>query len=348
MGTQDIIPDFARDVSLSNCLRQSSNAIWPITKPTKKGNSSCKNWRNSAWKHMRTPRSTNPKEGVSSRLESALVQFMLKAHCRWDVPFVITNVFPHGVVELKDKATNNTFQVNGHQLKIFHEGPPPTVSKVESISLTELAISDGAPGTKPHNLLYVDFVSIFARVVPTLPTQEYLGPQEAPWPKRSCPCQASPFSADPSFSAQVNPEALVNILLAVIFYTSATKSPIYIQPTIATKIALSMSRPSQGVTPLALTQGANLILVVIIEGQETTTSRVVEEASTGDWACVSKKRPRLALRNKAEELADMADDLTKYLDLKECLEEKVIAFVAKISLTTNWWTPAPRLLPIEY
>ncbi|RDY05531.1 hypothetical protein CR513_10621, partial [Mucuna pruriens] len=28
-----------------------------------------------------------------------------------------------GVVELKDEHTNNTFQVNGHQIKLYHEGP---------------------------------------------------------------------------------------------------------------------------------------------------------------------------------------------------------------------------------
>ncbi|RDX78078.1 Pol polyprotein, partial [Mucuna pruriens] len=44
-----------------------------------------------------------------------------KLHSRWDGPFVITNVFPYGAIELKDEHTNNTFQVNGHQIKPFHE-----------------------------------------------------------------------------------------------------------------------------------------------------------------------------------------------------------------------------------
>ncbi|RDY10366.1 hypothetical protein CR513_05119, partial [Mucuna pruriens] len=52
-----------------------------------------------------------------------------------DGPFVITNVFPYGAIELKDKTTNNTFQVNGNQLKIFHEGLVSTVGEMESISL---------------------------------------------------------------------------------------------------------------------------------------------------------------------------------------------------------------------
>ncbi|RDX66673.1 hypothetical protein CR513_54539, partial [Mucuna pruriens] len=41
------------------------------------------------------------KEGVSSQPES-------KLRSRWDRPFVITNVFPYGAVELKDENTNNT------------------------------------------------------------------------------------------------------------------------------------------------------------------------------------------------------------------------------------------------
>ncbi|RDX69700.1 Pro-Pol polyprotein, partial [Mucuna pruriens] len=61
---------------------------------------------------------------------------------KWDGPFVITDVFPYGVVELKDEHTNNTFQVNGHQIKLFREGPAPTMGKIETISLMELAPSD--------------------------------------------------------------------------------------------------------------------------------------------------------------------------------------------------------------
>ncbi|RDY05961.1 hypothetical protein CR513_10138, partial [Mucuna pruriens] len=32
-----------------------------------------------------------------------------KLHSKWDGPFVITNVFPYDVLELKDENTNNTF-----------------------------------------------------------------------------------------------------------------------------------------------------------------------------------------------------------------------------------------------
>ncbi|RDX97371.1 hypothetical protein CR513_19868, partial [Mucuna pruriens] len=46
---------------------------------------------------------------------------------RWDGPFVITNIFPYGAVQLKDEQSNNTFQVNGHQIKPFYEGPAPII-----------------------------------------------------------------------------------------------------------------------------------------------------------------------------------------------------------------------------
>ncbi|RDY12865.1 hypothetical protein CR513_02292, partial [Mucuna pruriens] len=35
-------------------------------------------------------------------------------------------------VELKDENTNNTFQVNGHQIKLLHEGPVPPMVEMES------------------------------------------------------------------------------------------------------------------------------------------------------------------------------------------------------------------------
>ncbi|RDY10225.1 hypothetical protein CR513_05294, partial [Mucuna pruriens] len=68
-----------------------------------------------------------------------------KLRSRWDGPFVITNVFPYGVVELKDETTNNTFQVNGHQLKIFNEGPVSIVGELESISLIEPTMPEDTP-----------------------------------------------------------------------------------------------------------------------------------------------------------------------------------------------------------
>ncbi|RDX98376.1 hypothetical protein CR513_18719, partial [Mucuna pruriens] len=66
-----------------------------------------------------------------------------KLRSKWDGPFVIINIFPHGVVQLKNEHTNSTFQVNGHQIKPFHEGPVPTTNDMEFISLVEPALPNG-------------------------------------------------------------------------------------------------------------------------------------------------------------------------------------------------------------
>ncbi|RDX69452.1 hypothetical protein CR513_51443, partial [Mucuna pruriens] len=72
---------------------------------------------NSAWKHTRIPgftsrKSRNSMTNRSCRKNSELAR-------KWDGPFVITNVFPYGAVELKDEHTNNTFQVNGPKNQTF-------------------------------------------------------------------------------------------------------------------------------------------------------------------------------------------------------------------------------------
>ncbi|RDX85423.1 hypothetical protein CR513_33390, partial [Mucuna pruriens] len=46
-----------------------------------------------------------------------------KLRSRWDDPFVITNMFSYGAVELRGEANNRNFKVNGHQIKPYHEGP---------------------------------------------------------------------------------------------------------------------------------------------------------------------------------------------------------------------------------
>ncbi|RDY09610.1 hypothetical protein CR513_05998, partial [Mucuna pruriens] len=66
-----------------------------------------------------------------------------KLRSRWDGPFVITNIFLYGAVQLKDEQSNNTFQGNGHQIKPFHEGPTPITSDMEIISLMEPAPPNG-------------------------------------------------------------------------------------------------------------------------------------------------------------------------------------------------------------
>ncbi|RDX72031.1 hypothetical protein CR513_48551, partial [Mucuna pruriens] len=73
------------------------------------------------------------------RKEFRVVQKLIagKLRSRWDGPFVVTNVFLYGAVELRDEATNRIFKVNGHQLKPFHEGPTMMVDEMESILLID-------------------------------------------------------------------------------------------------------------------------------------------------------------------------------------------------------------------
>ncbi|XP_074591685.1 uncharacterized protein LOC141847526 [Curcuma longa] len=44
-----------------------------------------------------------------------------KLRSRWDGPYVVTNTFYYGVVEIQKISTGRTFKVNGHRLKQFHE-----------------------------------------------------------------------------------------------------------------------------------------------------------------------------------------------------------------------------------
>ncbi len=45
-----------------------------------------------------------------------------KLRSRWIGPFIVTNVFPYGVVEIQILGINKVFKVNGHELKLFYEG----------------------------------------------------------------------------------------------------------------------------------------------------------------------------------------------------------------------------------
>ncbi|RDX82740.1 gag-pol, partial [Mucuna pruriens] len=77
--------------------------------------------------------------------------FNLRKLCSgWDGPFVITNVFPYSVVEQKDEYTNSTFQVNEHQINLFHEGLAPIASEMETISLMEPTPPNDTPLSQSH------------------------------------------------------------------------------------------------------------------------------------------------------------------------------------------------------
>jgi hypothetical protein len=53
---------------------------------------------------------------------SRLKLFHGKLSSCWIGPFVVSNVFPYGAVEITSLETNKVLKVNGHRLKPFYEG----------------------------------------------------------------------------------------------------------------------------------------------------------------------------------------------------------------------------------
>ncbi|RDY06187.1 hypothetical protein CR513_09861, partial [Mucuna pruriens] len=82
---------------------------------------------------------------------SCLKLIIGKLHSKWDGPFVITNVFPYGAVELKD-------ELNGHQLKNFHEVPTPTMGKFDLLCVASnsalRAVLGQRVGKPPYVITY--------------------------------------------------------------------------------------------------------------------------------------------------------------------------------------------------
>ena len=72
--------------------------------------------------------------------QSRLRLFPGKLRSRWIGPFVVTNVFPHGAVEIQSLATSKVFKVNGHRLKPFYEGLQ--VEEVDKLDLEEPIYTD--------------------------------------------------------------------------------------------------------------------------------------------------------------------------------------------------------------
>ncbi|KAL0316602.1 UNVERIFIED_CONTAM: Transposon Ty3-I Gag-Pol polyprotein [Sesamum radiatum] len=70
---------------------------------------------------------------------SKLKLFPGKLRSRWIGPFIVTNVFSHGAMEIESPTTEKVSKVNGHRLKPFYEdfqGP-----SMERIQLMELTIT---------------------------------------------------------------------------------------------------------------------------------------------------------------------------------------------------------------
>ena len=64
---------------------------------------------------------------------SRLRLFPGKLRSKWIGPFVVTNVFPHGAVQVQSLRNGVEFKVNGHRLKPYYENAVGQV--VEEISL---------------------------------------------------------------------------------------------------------------------------------------------------------------------------------------------------------------------
>jgi len=58
-----------------------------------------------------------------------------KLRSKWIGPFVITNIYPYGTVEIKSESTGKSFKVSGHRLKPFFNNPSLLDTVVEEISL---------------------------------------------------------------------------------------------------------------------------------------------------------------------------------------------------------------------
>ena len=71
---------------------------------------------------------------------SRLRLFPGKLRSCWIGPFVVTNVFPHCVVEIQSLATSKVFKVNGHRLKPFYQGLQ--VKNVAKLDLEDLIYTD--------------------------------------------------------------------------------------------------------------------------------------------------------------------------------------------------------------
>jgi len=57
-----------------------------------------------------------------------------------DGPFIVTNVFPHGALEIQDMKDGKIFKVNGPQLNIFHENQVIPLAKSSCYLMTSTLV----------------------------------------------------------------------------------------------------------------------------------------------------------------------------------------------------------------
>ena len=68
---------------------------------------------------------------------SRLKIFSGKLRSRWLGPYIVTQIFPYGAVQIMEPGTDRVFTVNGHRLKLFHEELPlDTIEEVRLLAAT--------------------------------------------------------------------------------------------------------------------------------------------------------------------------------------------------------------------
>ncbi|CAN6685478.1 unnamed protein product [Malus baccata var. baccata] len=91
-----------------------------------------------------------------------------KLRSRWIGPFVITNIFPHGAVEIQSAKTGYVFKVNGHRLKPYYESFAE--HDVESVELQQSA------GPQKEEASEVDHLELHYAVQPQKTKANVVGP----------------------------------------------------------------------------------------------------------------------------------------------------------------------------
>ena len=73
---------------------------------------------------------------VCCRSDGGIVRLrvLVVLRSKWIGPFVVTNVFPYGTVQIKSESTDKSFKVNGHRLKPFLTNPSLVDVVVEETS----------------------------------------------------------------------------------------------------------------------------------------------------------------------------------------------------------------------
>ena len=75
------------------------------------------------------------KEGDKVLLfQSRLTLFPGKLKSRWNGPYVVVKVYPHGAIDVYDPQHHQTFKVNGQRLKSYHESCPMEVLEEEALT----------------------------------------------------------------------------------------------------------------------------------------------------------------------------------------------------------------------